>query len=255
MKFRIWFSTAVLAMVSTNLFAQHSDVEFGYDSLASPTEIEIEAFDFTTDGFMYFESEMEELDPFNEGDFSSDEPGFATNDAEGLLVNPGDAIWINALDASVLSSFGVGYVNYYNPSTDELESFGRIRIEGNSAGLDDLFLNAGSIESGPNPQFIGLADNAGDVHDHVIVDLLDDSTSPLGAYGIMFELQGDFDSPDGTMDVSSDPFWIVWNHGMSEEDFDTMALPKYGVSAVPEPGSLSLLAVGAATLFFRRRRR
>jgi hypothetical protein len=256
MKYTIFFSTVVLVMISSNLFAQHehSDVEFGYDNLSNPTSIDIEAFDFTSDGFMYFESEMEELDPFNPGNFSSDEPGFATNDAEGLLVNEDDQIWLQALDASTLSSFGVGYVNYYNPGTDTLEAFGRIGIKDNSASVNDLILNGASVESGDNPQFIGLGDAAGDVHDHVIADLLDDSTSPLGAYGIMFQLQSDFDVADGTMDVNSDPFWIVWNHGMSESDFETLALPKYGVSAVPEPGSLGLFAVGATALFMRRRR-
>ena len=233
MKLNVFFSTIVLGMMSTNLFAQHAgDVEFGYDGLSSPSSFVIEATDFTTDGIIYFESEMEELDPFFPGDFSSDEPGFTTNESEDLLVNPGDQIWLNALDASAHSLFGVGYVNYYNPSTDSLEVLGRIGIYDNSGSTADLRLDGDSIESGINPQFIGLGDADGDVHDHLIIDLLDDSSAPIGAYGIMFQLQSNFQKSDGTMNLSSEPFWIILNHGMSETDFDTLALPKFGISSV-----------------------
>jgi len=255
MKFTIFCSTIVLATMSSHLFAQHSDVEFGYDSLSSPSSFVIEANDVTTEGFILFESEMEELDPFSPGDFSSDEPGFATNDAEGLLVNQDDQIWLNALDASAHSSFGVGYVNYYNPITDSLEATGRLGIYDNSGFTPDLFLDGASIESGVNPQFIGLGDIDGDVHDHLVVDLLDDSTAPLGAYGILFQMQSDFSIADGTMDLSSDPFWIVWNHGMSEADFDSQALSSFGISSVPEPSSACILGFGLVSLVMRRRRR
>lgn len=256
MKFNVFLSTVGLAMMSSNLFAQHAgDVEFGYDSLSNPTSFVIEANDLTSDGFLYFESEMEELDPFNPGNFSSDEPGFTTNGGEGLLVNQDDQIWLNALDASMHSSFGVGYVNYYDPTSDSLSARGRLGIYDNSGSTDDLILDGGMIESGINPQFIGLGDIDGDVHDHLTVDLMDDSTAPLGAYGMMFQLQSDFSTADGTIDLGSGPFWIVWNHGMSESDFDSRALPSFGVSSVPEPGSVSLLAVGMTALILRRRRK
>lgn len=255
MKFIVFCSTIVLATMSTNLFAQHSDVEFGYDDLANPSSFTIEGDDFTSEGFLFFESEMEELDPFNSGDFSSDEPGFATNDAEALLVNDGDQIWLNALDASMHSIFGLGYVNYYDPSTDSLSAAGRLAVYDNSASTADLILDGSSIESGLSQQFIGLGDVDGDVHDHLIVDLLDDSTAPLGAYGMMFQLQSDFSTADGTMDLDSDRFWIIWNHGMDEADFDSQALTAFGISTVPEPSSLCVLGLGFASLMMRRRRR
>lgn len=258
MKWKLLVSTCALvfsAIASTSLQAQHAgDVEFGYNSLSSPTSFMIEANEFTSDGILYFESEMEELDPFNPGDFSSDEPGFTTNGGEGFLVNQDDQIWLNALDASALSVFGLGYVNFYNPNSDSLESFGRIGIYDNSDSTLDLILNGDNIESGINPQFIGLGDDDGDIHDHLIVDLLDDSTAPTGAYGIMFQLQSDFADADGSMDLSSDPFWIIWNHGMSESDFETRAMPRFGVSSVPEPCSLSVLALGLVTTLLRRKR-
>jgi hypothetical protein len=237
------------------VFGQHFDVELGYDSTSGPTMLLIEAPLLTSENIPYFESEMEELDPFNPGDFSSDEPGFATNAGEGLLLNSSDQIWLETLDASLFSAFGVGYVNYYDPVTDSLQAFGRIAIQDNSVSTADLILNGSSIEAGANPQFIDIADGAGNIHDHIIWDLLDDGTSPLGAYGIMFRLQSDFAPADGAMDLDSRDFWVIWNHGMTENDFETRALPAYGVGAVPEPGSAVLLGVASMALLLRRRRR
>ena len=57
------------------------------------------------------------------------------------------------------------------------------------------------------------------------------------------------------MDLDSDPFWIIWNHGMSDDDFDDLALAKFGVSAVPEPTSFCVFAMGTAALVLRRRKR
>lgn len=254
---RIRFLSVLFLLASASLsHAQHAgDIEFGYNSTTSPTAFAIEEVGVTSEGILYFESEFEALDPFNPGDFSSDEPGFNTNPAEMLLVNPGDQIWLNALNASLFSSFGQGFVNYYNPTTDALEASGRLRVIDNSAGTVDLTLNGATIESGASNQFIGLGSNAGEVHDHMILDLLDDATAPLGAYGVMFQFQSDFATADGNMDLASDPFWIVWNHGMNEADFENLAMPKFGAAAVPEPNSASLLVLAAAGSLLRRRRK
>lgn len=250
-----------IGLMSSSLFAQHNDVEFGYDDLSSPTSFILSPLGFeatTDDGILLIKSNMRELDPFTPGDFGADQPGFTThaNGNPPLLVNPFDSIWIRALDASVYSDFGVGYVNYYDPLTDELEAEGRILFDDNSIMLtDDLILNGDSIESGDNPQFIRVADDAGTVHDHITWDLLDDATAPEGAYGIMVQLQSDFATTDGNMDLSSDPFWLVFNHGMSDEDFNNFALPRYGVGAVPEPSGIVILGLAGCVCAFRRRRR
>ena len=162
---------------------------------------------------------------------------------------------LQAMDAASNSSFGVGYVNFYNPNTDSLEAAGRLGVYDNSPNTANLILSGGSIEAGVNPQFLGLGDDEGDVHDHLIVDLLDDDTAAFGAYGVLFRLQSDFDVADGNMDLASDPFWIIWNYGMDEEDFDELALPKFGaVEAVPEPSTLGMFAIGMAAIMVRRRR-
>ena len=97
---------------------------------------------------------------------------------------------------------------------------------GNSISVADLILNGASIESGGNPQFVDVG-NSNNIHDHVIFDLLDDETAPFGAYGIMFQLESDLAPADGEMDVESEPFWIIWNHGMSEADFESLAIPQF----------------------------
>lgn len=254
-----FFSAAILlAMFTGSVYGQHehSDIELGYDNLATPSALEIEEVEVTTDGIMFFEAEFELINPFDPNDFLADEPGFTTNDAEGLLVNAGDQIWMRALDASTNSAHGEGYVNFYNPLNDSLSAAGRISVIDNTGGTADLVLNGGSIESGPNEQFLGIGDAGGDIHDHVVFDLLDDATAPLGAYGIMFQLQSDFDPADGNMDLTSDAFWIIFNHGMDEEAFENFALPAFGAgSAIPEPGSAMVLLLGTAVLGMRRRQR
>lgn len=230
MMLRLLLLVTALSCWSSNLLAQHSDVEFGYDNTASPSGLEIVGDAFTQDGILLFESSMEELDPFAPGDFSADQPGFATG-AKGQLVNSDDEIWISALDASVDSAFGVGYINFYNPVTDALEAAGRIALEDNTASTLDLVLNGGSIESGVNLQFIDRANGAGSIHDHIVFELLDDATAPIGAYGVLVQLQSDFAPIDGYIELSSEPFWIVFNHGMSEADFEQFALPKFGLAS------------------------
>ncbi len=216
---------------SSNLLAQHNDVEFGYDNLNNPSNFLLSPLSFnstTSDGIIIVRSSMRELDPFNAGEFSADQPGFATDNAEGLAVNPGDGILISALNASEHSAFGVGYVNFYNPATNSLEAAGRIAFIDNRSGTPDLVLNGDTIESGVDPQFIERANNSGVVHDHITWDLLDDATAPVGAYGILVQLQSDYEF-DGTVELSSDPFWLVFNYGMSEDDFEELALASFGV--------------------------
>ena len=230
MKLRLFLSITAIICLSSNLHAQHNDMIFGYDDPNNPTDFLLSPLTSTTtgDGIILIPTNMEE-DIFVDGEFSGDQPGFSTEaPGQGLIVNPGNSILLGALDASENSSFGVGYVNFYNPATDELEPSGRIAFKDNTIGTPDLVLDGDLIESGVNSQFISQASSTGFVHSHIRWDLLDDATAPLGAYGILVELQSDY-TYDGTIDLTSDPFWIVFNHGMSEAEFQSFALPKYGV--------------------------
>ena len=234
MRLLFYLSLFAITCIPANLHAQDVDLEFGDDDANNPTVIMADPTGFraiTGDGISLADSSFTERDPFNPGEFSADQPGFATNSGQGLIVNSSNGIMLNALDASVESAFGVGYVNFYNPATDALEATGRLAFEDNTAGTPDLVLNGSAIESGVTPQFIELADSGGEVHDHIVWDLLDDDTAPFGAYGILVQLQSDF-TFDGTIEVSSEPFWLVFNHGMSNADFQGLALPSFGVGQV-----------------------
>jgi hypothetical protein len=248
------FLGACLLCINT-VYGQHSDIEFGYDSISTPSAFVIEGDLLTADGIQYWESEFLE-DSLSPGNFFSDEPGFITNSAENLLINPDDRIWLRVLNAQGNSAYGVGYVNFYNPVSGMLEasSSRRLLAEHNSASLTDLTFNGTGIESGNNPLFLGAGDVDGDIHDHIFFDLLDDSTAPFGAYGVLFQLESDFASNGfGQTDLTSDRFWIIWNHGMDASSFENSALPAFG--AVPEPGSLTLLSLSALGLALRRRRK
>ncbi len=260
MKFRILFSASLFTLLAVNAYAQdhdheHSDIEFGYENGA----LVIEPGELTTEGIMIFESEFEVLEINGQSSLGADEPGFDTPVAEGLVVNPGDTAWLNVLNASNYSSVGVGIVNYYNPNSGMLELLGLSEqisiIDNTETGTDDLILGSSMADGQDNPQFIGIADDNGEIHDHVVFDLLNEESMPLGAYGILFQLQTDFDF-DGIMDLTSDEFWIVFNHGMTESDFENFAIPAFGPSSagVPEPGSAAILFVAGSLAGLRRRK-
>ena len=60
MKFRFLFSAVAVGLLAASAHAQHghSDIEFGYDDLMTPSELEIEAGEVTSDGILFFESRV-----------------------------------------------------------------------------------------------------------------------------------------------------------------------------------------------------
>jgi len=253
-KFTIFSAAIVAASLSNSAWAQHdhSDLEFGYDDTANPTSIVIENDNLSDENIQFYESEFEALDPFNASDLSADEPGFTTEAAEGLLFNPGDQISIRPLNALGTSTHGVGFVNFFNPSTGLLEASNRLSVIDESSGTTDLMLN-GATSTGDALQFLGTVDADGDLHDHLIIDLVDDGAAPAGAYGVLFQIEAT--QASGGPDIISDPVWFIFNHELSEEQFEGAALASFGiVEAVPEPSSLALLLTGATCLVLRRRK-
>ena len=248
--------TFVTTLMATPVFAQHTDIEFGLDDLMSPAAIVIEVGETTATGIPFFEAEFE-------AGFTTEDPGFATAPDESLNVNAGDAIFARVLDSSSNALFGgLGYVTFYNPDTDSLEAAtGQILLADNSGQTTDVLIDGTSL-SGDNPLFVALGQidpNTGEVaaiDDHLDFTLVAGADAPVGAYGIAFELLGSLDGTSlDNFEVTSDPFFIILNNGLSEEQFEDFAVPAFEAAAVPEPGTLGLLAMGMSCVILRRSRR
>jgi len=251
------------AWMATPVFAQHSDVEFGYDDLVDPTVLEIEVGESTITGLPFFEADFEELDPTGApDDFSAEDPGFATAPDEGLNANTGDQIFVEILDASGSALFGgLGYSTFYNPVTNALEAGGDFLVTGNSSAFDPLQIDNGGIneDSGSTLQFVDTVLNLVDPEsgetiafdEHIIFDLLDDATP--GAYGFLLQLHSNFagTTVEDGFELTSDPFLVILNNQLSEDVFENSAVPAF---TVPEPGTFALLSAGMSGVLLRRRR-
>lgn len=216
--------------------AQHSDVEFGYNS----GMIEIEP---GPDGLV-FESDMPTGGIF-EG-FSSD-PGFGSELIEGLGIGANDAITYNLLDN----------LFFWNEATEGFDDPGSTTISIDNAVGADTLVSASSGMLIPGG-VIGQASGTGDFHSHVAFQL--SSGAPIGAYGLLLELE-----TDDLGIAKSDPFFIVFNFGLDEAGTNPSladledAMVDFGahLETVPEPSSMALGAIGAALLgcgVLRRRR-
>lgn len=252
MKIRFICSAILLCLTSSGVYAQeHTDIEFAYDDLDTPSRIEVEAEESTSAGVKFFEGDFTEA----LGDVFAQEPGFESDNG----ITEGHKVYLRALDARSVPGLGVGFVNFYNPNTDSLEAAGRIAIQdGESADASDWVLDGTSASGGDMDQLV--TDQVGSdnfAHGDLFFDLLDDSdpNNPVaeGAYGMMLQLRT-HDANDNFF-AESEAFWLVLNHGMSPEDFRSQAVVAFGVTAVPEPSSAMAILFGLSVVGMKRRRK
>lgn len=285
-----YFLAAAIAVLFSSLgHAQevHSDIEFGFAPDSEELEFEIENDTVNDDGFQVFEGSFG-IALGNES--TTDNPGFITPVDEGLTVNQGDNIFVRVLNAGATdgNTIGSGFVNFYDPNQPDAgiqSDVGTITVIGNDpndpdedivavfdgdvpvSGIVSLFLAEGSdgtFQSDLPPSLLGDEEGdeqnielgVGEIHNHLNFTFTADADVP-SAVGLLLQFEADLASVDGDgIDVVSDPFFLVFNNGLSEEVFETRALPAFGVNAVPEPTSgILLAAVGSAILTRRRRRR
>ena len=282
-----YFLAAAIAVLFSSLgHAQdlevHSDIEFGFAPDSEELEFEIENDIVNDDGFQVFEGSLG-LSLGNQS--TTDNPGFITPVDEGLTVNEGDNIFVRVLNAAQTegNTIGSGFVNFYDPSNPDAgiqSNGGTITVIGNDPndpdvnvvssfdgdelvqGIESLFLAQGSdgtffSDTPPSLEEDNVAlEVLGEIHSHLNFAFQADAVTP-SAVGLLLQFEADLASVAGDgIDVVSDPFFLVFNNGLSEEVFETQALPAFGVNAVPEPTSgILLAAVGSAILTRRRRRR
>jgi hypothetical protein len=196
--------------------AQHAgDVTFQYDGggisiLAGVEGLKFEG-DFPTSGIF--------------ARFASD-PGFISELDQGLGINGGDIVSYNVLNN----------LYFWSAATQDFADPGAATITIDNAVGGDTVVGGSTGEIAPGG-IIGQADGSGNFHAHVDYTL--SLGAAFGAYGMLWEL--DTDEP-GIAD--SDPFFLVFNYGLSEEDFETAV----DAFAVPEPSTWLLAAMAGCAI-------
>ena len=190
----------------------HSDIVFSYsaghvviDPGATPG---VATGEFPVDGFFsQFESN----------------PGFASENDVGFVINPGDIIAYSVLDDL---HFWNGS-NFASPTANT-----QIRIENNGSADTIVHGASGTLQGGfaPLDNGIGQADGIGDFHSHVDFFLEPNDGSPppaFGVYGLKLSLSTSF------IDVAdSEPFFIAFNFGLDSQGF-TDAVQQYASLLAP----------------------
>ncbi len=221
-------TTLTLITLNPPALAQHSgDVEFGYAN----NQIQI----VSGDQGRVFESAFDTSGLFEQ---NTDDPGFFSGAAEGLSVNPGDTIDYNILGPLGFHD-GTGFATAPTGAA--------VLIEDNPGGT----LAVSETTTGPitGPGVIAVADGGGAVHAHIDFTLDPETldTPEFGAYGLLMQL-----TTDASGVADSDPFYIVFNFGLTEPVFEN-AVGDFA-SIVPEPASLVVAGIGGLMMLTRRRR-
>ncbi len=240
MNLKTIFSLSLVSLFAGVAFAQHSDIEFGYEN----GSIFFESDGPGINAAGVFESEFE-IFPMD-GTKIAEDPGFASNFMEGMEtfeVANGDSIFVNVNQSA---HFG-GFLTYFNPLSGEFESTNAtFTIQDNSPMVtSDLVVSEGGL-AGDLSQFVVTSDGS-EIDSHV--DFVLSSGAADGAYGLLLNIESDNASGELT-DATSEAFWVVFNNGLDKDVFES-AVGRFTV--VPEPGSAGVIAIGL--LFFARRKR
>lgn len=219
-----------LNILVTPAHAQHSDIELGY--LNGMIEVE-----FGPEGRV-IEGEFPSDDIFEQ--FTED-PGFATNDAESLVTAPFDAIDYNIL----------GPLTYHNGTAFAPVTPG-VQIEIFDQPNGGIAVDNSTTGPVTGTGVVAQANADGDIHAHIGFELQpnnpDDSNDPpVGAYGLLTSL-----TTDNPAIADSEPFYLVFNFGLDDTAYES-AVGAFS-DAVPEPSTLLVTSASALALLVRRRR-
>lgn len=183
------------------------------------------------DGSAVFEADFGD---FSGGPYLTDDPGY---DSE-----PG------TFSADIIINYtALGALQFWDGAqwSSVVPSAEYVRLDGN-LGEESRWTASGV--TGDTAGLIGQAGSNGQLHEHLDMRVARSGggTPSIGAYLIQLQLTSD-------SYISSQPYYMVFNRGLSEDAFEEAVL---ALAAVPEPQSWALMAVGALAvgLVLRQRR-
>lgn len=244
-----------LAMVASlfSVSALFSASAYAEDHLHSgDIEIEVEngklgthgaGHDQVGSGYAIFEADFRDL---AKGPYATNAPGF---DSHSDVFAQGDIIGYQAI-GSLWAWDGASWSNSHNAT---------ITLGGN-LGESTRWNEAGV--SGDSIGTLGQAGSSGNIHEHLTFTVSTTNGLPSeGAYYITLQLiSGELNSSfDGIVAndkyASSDPFYLIFNNGLSSGQFHAAVHGLADVAPVPEPSSYALLLAGLGLMGWQLRRR
>lgn len=198
----------------------------------------------------------EPADPFVIGD-----PGFNATNTSGL---PAGSLKFNVL-SSLLYWDGAGSPAFTAPISGESLSLrsgsvSRVDVTGSSAPGAGFTISAvsatGTLHKHLSSWLLGSDGNAVPADafpsgDGITTLPGDGIEAATGVYAFAMELRVTGSTNDTDLLTKSDPFWFVYNNGLSEDAHD-VAMEFIETNYVPEPTTAGLLMAGAAMLLRRR---
>jgi len=234
MKLSLFAITAALMALSTSVAQAHFDVTLGtsggklitggQDHTTDPatvvSNLRVYGYDFGEDA----------SDPYTISD-----PGFGA--ASGSGVASGNLIFV--VTSNLLYWDGASASVTFTPAASD------ISLTIYKATMTSSVTVTGTGSTGSVT--LGSISSTGYIHTHSISTISSsDDTVDTGVYAV----QGYLKAADGT---TSDPIWIVYNNGLTEEQHDS-AMSYLETTLVPEPAALTTLGIGALALLSRRKR-
>lgn len=238
--------------VSASLFSVSAYAE---DHLhAGDIEIEVEGGKLGTHGaghyqdatgYAIFEADFRDLAG---GPYRTNAPGF---DSHAGTFDQGDIIAYQAVGSLWSWNGGSWISTVLNGET--------ISLAGN-LGENTVWGTSGV--SGDAVGTLGQAGSSGNIHEHLTFAIASASGLPTeGAYYITLQLlsadlNSTFDGivPNGKY-ASSDPFYLIFNNGLSSGEFHSAVHGLAHIAAVPEPSTYAMFLAGMGLMGWQLRRR